>query len=335
MLKTKNKKIYFKNKDINLIIGSRNLTNYFVLENKNFINFLNKVKKLKDCGWKIHISSSCDNFYLTLSKILDFLLENNFSFKFISNPEKLFKKQFKSSDFSSSGKFITIYTENDVDLVKTILKLKKITKNLRGPTIFYDYKIKDSDCLYIRYGSFVEKNYIDADNNFVPIFGEINNFFDDRKWIISPKIKNKNIRNLISPPKEWNLLRKFSLLKTFYENTTTTSYLAKSKLTNKVVVIKETKPCLWNYEKKDYQKFREKESQNLRFLNKMRIGPKFIDCFYEHNNLYLIYEYIEGKTFYNFLIENNNFLKTKQNIGNKIDFVKKNYFNIYSNNKNF
>lgn len=113
-----------------------------------------KSQKLKDQGWKIHISTTLDNAQETLNIISEVLVRRQIAFKHLTNKSMLHSINSKNGNRVSSGKFITIYPPTDDAFLELLNVLYKKLKDLEnGPYILSDKSWKDSN-VYYRYGGF-------------------------------------------------------------------------------------------------------------------------------------------------------------------------------------
>jgi len=108
-------------------------------------------------GYKIHISATLNNYkdiYNLLSPLLD---DRKISYKYIYREEDVAYNFSVRESPANSGKYFTIYPENDYAF-RNILELlyQTIPKNMEGIYILSDRAYKDSNTIFYRYGFFRE-----------------------------------------------------------------------------------------------------------------------------------------------------------------------------------
>ena len=144
------------NRSINHVI----FKNYYFKKNHIFSYLNNKIYSIPNQGWKIHISSTYDNYQKVLKKTITYCIKNNISFKYINNEKRLKQMFCKTFDRIQAGKLITIYTLNENNFKKIVNNISKILKEYNlAPTVITDRQYKDT-CIFYRYGSFKGKYII-------------------------------------------------------------------------------------------------------------------------------------------------------------------------------
>ncbi|WP_395304224.1 protein kinase [Enterobacter sp. ECC-019] len=121
-------------------------------------------------GWKIHISATPANALEILKNVGELVLKYHWQGKAIMSIELLRKMNTGLFfGYSQIGKFITIYCIDHVDFVEKISILKESTRTYTGPSVPSDMKVKDSSCLYYRYGNFQnsENTIVDPQGNII------------------------------------------------------------------------------------------------------------------------------------------------------------------------
>ena len=107
-------------------------------------------------GWKIHVSATPDNAASVLARSADYLVPREIAFKFIRSPKVLLRRNGKYGDRSASGKFITIYPEDEARLAVVLDELGSLRDGEPGPYILSDLRWR-SGPLYVRYGGFLAR----------------------------------------------------------------------------------------------------------------------------------------------------------------------------------
>jgi tRNA A-37 threonylcarbamoyl transferase component Bud32 len=107
-------------------------------------------------GWKIHASSCIEDAERTLATVWDYCVPRQIAFKFIRGKDLLFLRNVKYADRRASGKFVTIYPVDELQLEVILSELGQALEGQRGPYILSDLRW-ESGPLYVRYGGFVER----------------------------------------------------------------------------------------------------------------------------------------------------------------------------------
>ena len=84
-------------------------------------------------GWKIHISACYWNCEQILKLVVEYCATNRLNFKFYADKKIVFRMNEKSVDRGSSGKFITIYIDEENLLLKHLKGLGNILSGIEGP----------------------------------------------------------------------------------------------------------------------------------------------------------------------------------------------------------
>ncbi len=252
-------------------------------------------------GWKIHVSATIKNAQKILSNTAEILIKNGIPFKFVLDKKIFLMMHSKAASRSSSGKFITIYPQNE-SIFKEIMEiLYQKLKEEEGPYILSDRRYKDCKVLYYRYGGIKNVKMIDIigrrqyflktpDDKYIK--DERTPYFNLPYWVEDP-FENMNYKE----PSELSLKEgKYLIKEALHFSNTGGVYLAKDRRTNKKVIIKEARPftCMNNFGD-DAVKLIYKEYEILKVLSKYRIAPKPLDLFKEWEHAFLVMEYANGK----------------------------------------
>ncbi|MEO0255524.1 MAG: class III lanthionine synthetase LanKC [candidate division WOR-3 bacterium] len=250
-------------------------------------------------GWKIHISSTINNAERILAKVAKILIDKKIPFKFALDKTILSMMNFKDWQRSASGKFITIYP-NENEFKEIIEILYSELKEEEGPYILSDRRYKDCKVLYYRYGGFKRitfvdimgmKEYMIVSPNGEYIKDERLPYFNLPPWVKDPfPLEDKE-------PNELALKNgQYLIEKALHFSNTGGVYLAKDRNSNKYVVIKEARPytCKDNLGN-DAVTLLHKEYEILKILKDTNIAPKPIELFQEWEHTFLVMEYIREK----------------------------------------
>lgn len=102
-------------------------------------------------GWKLHVSATAKSASSSLAKVLPVLISSRCHFKVAKSVTAL---QRLAETVVQSGKFITVYPQDDADAVRLAQLLHKVTKGMRGPCLRTDRPLGRSSIVHYRYGGF-------------------------------------------------------------------------------------------------------------------------------------------------------------------------------------
>ncbi|MGH3915015.1 MAG: class III lanthionine synthetase LanKC [Pseudonocardiaceae bacterium] len=107
-------------------------------------------------GGKVHVSACLDNAERVLATVADYCVIRRIAFKFRRGSPALLLANAKYADRGSSGKFVTIYPVDEVQLEAVLTELGELLDGSPGPYILSDLRW-GSGPLYVRYGGFAER----------------------------------------------------------------------------------------------------------------------------------------------------------------------------------
>ncbi|MFJ4036899.1 class III lanthionine synthetase LanKC [Microbacterium sp. NPDC090007] len=111
---------------------------------------------LPEQGWKIHVSATQDNAETVLKRVASYCNQHALTFKHLVSAATLQLANSKDADRAASGKFLTIYPENESRLHSTLLALDEQLAGEPGPYVLSDLRWRNGP-LYVRYGSFIAR----------------------------------------------------------------------------------------------------------------------------------------------------------------------------------
>ncbi|QSB04204.1 class III lanthionine synthetase LanKC [Natronoglycomyces albus] len=110
--------------------------------------------RLKAQGWKLHLSTRTEDSVRMLREALPILRDHGAQFKFLLDPKAVSMVNGKIWPRGSSGKFFTIYPEDDDQFRSLALELSTKLKSFQGPYILSDRRVEGSSVVHYRYGGF-------------------------------------------------------------------------------------------------------------------------------------------------------------------------------------
>jgi len=295
-----------------------------------------KSQKLKDQGWKIHISTTLDNAQETLNIISEVLVRRQIAFKHLTNKSMLHSINSKNGNRVSSGKFITIYPPTDDVFLELLNVLYKKLKDLEnGPYILSDKSWKDSN-VYYRYGGFKsvfneagEPCIRDEKGGLIP--DKRAPYYQSFDFLKEFENKLEAINTDTNEDSD-NKLADYKIKKVLRFTNSGGIYLAVRKSNNKKVVIKEARPKVGlDAKNRDSIERLQIERKALTALSDVGGVVNYIDYFKSWKHFFLVEEYIEGVDlqkwiainypFYHFNDTDSYFIKVKEIINHLIETV--------------
>ncbi|GII32114.1 class III lanthionine synthetase LanKC [Planotetraspora mira] len=112
--------------------------------------------RLPQQGWKIHVSSCLDQAEQVLAAVWDYCVTHRLAFKFLRGRRVMMMRNSKYAGRESSGKLVTIYPVDEVQLELVLKELAGILEGVAGPYILSDLRYGPGP-LFVRYGGFAER----------------------------------------------------------------------------------------------------------------------------------------------------------------------------------
>lgn len=114
-------------------------------------------------GWKIHVSASMACAVETLARTTRLCVERDVAFKFLPDEGKLADTNGKQADRGASGKFITIYPDDDAQFAELLEALEEALAGQDGPSVLSDLRYRDAP-VYVRHGGIMALNMPDGND---------------------------------------------------------------------------------------------------------------------------------------------------------------------------
>jgi tRNA A-37 threonylcarbamoyl transferase component Bud32 len=258
--------------------------------------------RLPGQGWKIHVSARLDDAERALAAVWDYCVPRDLAFKFLRGAPVLVMVNSKAASRASSGKLVTIYPRDEVQLELVLKELHELLRDVRGPYILSDLRYGDGP-LFVRYGGFAERHCLSG-------AGERVLAVEDGAGQLVPDVRGATFS---VPP--WTTLPAFLEPHLAARNAVTTGglpytvekvlhfsngggvYLAEDQRTGNRVVLKEARPHAGlDAAGRDAVARLKHERDMLRRLAGLDSAPELYDYFTLGEHHFLVQEFVDGTT---------------------------------------
>lgn len=265
--------------------------------------------KLPDQGWKIHISACLDNAERILERVWDYCIPRGLSFKFLRGPRMLLMRNSKYAARGSSGKFITVYPQDEAELELACKELAELLDGESGPYILSDLRYGKGP-VFVRYGAFAARYCLTADGQVVPAIADATGtLVPDRRapvfhvpdWVrlpdfLAPHLAARNATTTTDLP--------YRIERVIHFSNGGGLYVGRDTRTGTQVVLKEARPHAGlDATGTDAMTRLRRETQMLRRLADVPGVPRVHDEFDLGDHRFLALEFIEGRALNKVLVE--------------------------------
>ena len=264
-------------------------------------------------GWKIHISvtvlQACDLF----EKVAAFLVSKNLRFKAPASLRELIKIN-SGLDYGywQVGKFLTVYPSTENEAVEIARKLHELTSEFVSIAVPFDKQYLPTSSVFYRYGAFEEIKMKNEDGSTLPAVrnssGELvhdDHFQAVPEWLNDPFQAASEISDDNSESAETPLMTTYRVFRAITQRGKGGTYQALDLSTNppRFCIVKEGRrhgEFFWNGQ--DGYSLTTNEKNVLERLGRYcKDIPKYFSAFEAFGNFYLVMEYIEGKSLYDWM----------------------------------
>lgn len=236
--------------------------------------------KLPEYGFKIHISATIKNAGSIFESVYQILDNNSIQYKVISSIKNLEMLNSGEFGYSQIGKFMTIYPENNDNLIEIIELLYQATLGFQSIDIASDFRYKNSFVIFYRYG-------------------EIKMPVDESK-----DKRLKTIPDNIIVPIDDYYVRRYKQIPQHYIPLMCLRARGKSRIFQGInikkripIIIKEgIMAGDIGYDGVDGANYIMQEKKILTAVEDMNYFPKVEEVFYVGRSYYMVEEYLQGKT---------------------------------------
>lgn len=256
-------------------------------------------------GWKIHVSATQKNAPSILSKVAEICCAARVPFKFASDPFVLSLLLGKGCARGSSGKFMTIYPQDEQQARLLLEELYTSLQSFEGPYVLSDRRFRDCSVLYYRYGGFTPITRRDADGLLTSYLmrpdlqlepDDRTPYFQVPDWLQDPFQTEESEEGASE-----RLNGRYEVLTVLSYSNSGGVYKAVDHQTGKTVVVKEARPHVdTSASGQDAIEQLKKEFQLLTHLCGLGIAPEPIETFTEWEHLFLVQEFVPGESLHAF-----------------------------------
>jgi tRNA A-37 threonylcarbamoyl transferase component Bud32 len=118
-------------------------------------------------GWKVHVSAGSGDARRVLEVVRPYCAQHRIPFKFLRSARIHANRNAKYADRAVSGKLITIYPVDEIQLRRVLADLDVELAGVEGPHIPGDIRFGEGP-LYVKFGGFVERMIIDENGVGIP-----------------------------------------------------------------------------------------------------------------------------------------------------------------------
>lgn len=261
--------------------------------------------KLKESGWKIHISSLPAFAEETLRRALPLLAESRVAFKFCSDERMLRMSLNKNWPRQQAGKFITVYPNNDEDFKKLTLALSEELAGFDAPRILSDRQYSKSSPVYYRYGEHVGVKRRDDEGRLLSGYHLNGIFIEDNRGIYAPTPKgviDPFINTDAQPaPQQVILNNKYRVTGVLKFSALGGIYKAESLQDASNLIIREARAQMGygkSIESSDPFHVIKNEAAILKRMDGLEVTPGYVDFFIEEGHAFLVQEKVNGESFW-------------------------------------
>lgn len=271
--------------------------------------FIPEIRMIEQ-GFKIHVSTTYENATTTLNIVSKLLVELKIAFKHVKDKGALYNMYSKHGSRTSSGKFITIYP-NEEEFVPLLKKLEEVLIDQpKGPYILTDRRWKNSN-IYYRYGAF--KSLKDEKGRYCIVDPKGELIVDKREpkfylpdFVELPnEIKKQDELMKAAAPKVDNPLNLYNIESVLRFSNAGGIYKATRKSDGKKCVIKEARYEIGlDGQSRNAMNRLQAEYDALSKLQGVAGVMQLLDYFEVWENKFLVVEFVEGVSLYSWASAN-------------------------------
>lgn len=280
---------------------------WFAVENDPWIVVRrpSELPSLPHQGWKLHISGIPSEALEILRRVANVCFEFCVSFKHLSSWTNYYRANMKYAPRSSSGKFITVYPDDDGRFLQLLERLDQVLDGFHGPYVLSDVKYRNAP-VFFRYGAFylTPLPRVDGANRY-GIYTPDGDLVEDERTpsfklpdFVVPPVEIVDIvhqRQTPNPARLRELLYPYVVQRSLHFSNGGGVYEGYDSSTGERVVLKEARQWAgYSSEKSSAVDRLQNECRRLRNLQQHPFVPRFYDFFTVDEHAFLVEEYVEG-----------------------------------------
>ncbi|WP_043262653.1 class III lanthionine synthetase LanKC [Streptomyces sp. CT34] len=257
-------------------------------------------------GWKIHVSATEEGAEKTADDVWDYCVPRAIPFKFVRGPRLWRLRNTKYAPRDGSGKLVTIYPVDDVQLHTVLKELHEIVGGRPGPYILTDLRWAEGP-LYVRYGAFDRRLCVDDRGKLVSaVEDDQGRLVPDRRspafrvpsWVrlpsfLEPHLAARSTATFAGLPYQIEAALHYSNGGGVYRGTDTRE--------GRTVILKEGRPHAGiGADGSDAIARLEREKAALERLAGLGVAPTVRDWFVLGDHRFLVMDFVEGHTLNSF-----------------------------------
>ena len=265
-------------------------------------------------GWKLHLSATLGSAEQVLAAASRVLFARGAAFKFAKGADQLTQMLSIRMERGMSGKFITVYPDNDDHFRELAEALADATEGMVGPAILSDRPYRKGGIVFYRYGGFSgDQRVLGMDGAYNPVLiapdGQYqvdarNAWYSPPVWARSP-IPEPPRRDDAERGKATVLLdERFEVKEAIRHSNRGGVYRATDHHTGATVIIKQARPHVaGERDGKDARDYLRNEATHLRTLAPLGLSPSVVSVFEYQGDLFLAEDEVDGVTLRNWVMQ--------------------------------
>lgn len=265
--------------------------------------------EVADQGFKIHLAATSDNAEKVLRLILPPCVTRRVPFKVVVDAFLLDFVNSKNYSRVSSGKFVTLYPENEGVCGELLEELHEATEDLEGPHILSDRPYKKSKVVFYRYGGFRPRYRLNVYGEQDPVIRNPDgDLVRERRgpYFELPEDVEDPFESAVTEGPEGSgpplLGDRFRIEEAIQFSNSGGVYRAADQETGEPVVLKEARPLVNRTQDHptDAVETLHKEARILERLQDTGLVPRRLALFKEWRHHFLAEEHVDGMTLSSF-----------------------------------
>ena len=262
--------------------------------------------RLPGQGWKLHVSATPRSAPQILEAIVPLLYQESCWFKFAASKALLMRLNEAHAPRGSSGKFITIYAEDDAGVLRLAEACDRATHGLCGPRILSDRAYREGGVVYYRYGAFSPEEIFTPEGSLLhvirdpqgrPVPDTRGGWFTAPVWAEDPFVKAGKLEPAVdlAGVKTVLLHERYRISGALRHANKGGVYRALDEQTGDTVVVKEARAHV-DIDRND-EDARDRlriEGENLRRLEGAGVAPGLREVFSKGDHLFLVLDQVPG-----------------------------------------